>query len=75
MQMFSAVFIWRNIFSQYFMPAVSAWNLGVIFLFYNNLNFTENVFQICQTCYYHIRDLWCIHQHLPRSAAKLLQLC
>ena len=49
-------------------PAKSTRNLGVIFD--NNFTFFSHKSAVCSSCFYHIRDLWCIRRHLDLDNAK-----
>ena len=51
-------------------PAKSARNLGVIFD--ENLTFRSHISVVCNSCFYHMRDLWRIRRHLDLDSAKLL---
>ena len=51
-------------------PAKSARNLGVIFD--KNFTFRSHVSAVCNPCFYHMRDLWCIPRHRHLDSAKLL---
>lgn len=51
-------------------PSESARNLGVIFD--QNFNFRQHITQLCNSCYYHIRDLRRIRRHLSLDNAKSL---
>ena len=51
-------------------PAKSARNLGVIFD--NNFTFRSHISVVCNSCFYHMRDLRCIRRHLDLDSAKLL---
>ena len=54
------------------MPAGSLRNLTV--LFDDKFNFKDHIFQMCRTCYYHIRDLRRICGICLFLLQKLLQL-
>ena len=51
-------------------PAKSARNLGV--LFDKNFTFHSHISVVCNSCFYHMRDLLCIRRHLDLDSAKLL---
>ena len=51
-------------------PAKSARNLGVIFD--NNFTFRSHISVVCNSCFYHMRDLQRIRRHLDLDSAKLL---
>ena len=51
-------------------PAKSARNLGVIFD--KNFTFRSHISVVCNSCFYHMRDLRCICRHLDLDSAKLL---
>ena len=56
-----------------FFPVVNvscARNLGVIFD--KNFTFRSHISAVCSSCFYHMRDLRCIHCHLDLDNAKLL---
>ena len=53
-------------------PAKSTWNLGVIFD--KKAIFHSHISGVCSSCFYHSRDLWCIHHHLDLDSATLLAL-
>ena len=50
--------------------AKSARNLGVIFD--KNFTFRSHISVICNSCFYHMRDLRLIRRHLDLDSAKLL---
>ena len=51
-------------------PAKSARNLGVIFD--KNFTFRSHIAVVCNSCFYHMRDLRRIRHHLDLDSAKLL---
>ena len=51
-------------------PAKYARNLGVIFD--KNFTFHSHISVVCNSCFYHMQDLWRIHHHLDLDSAKLL---
>ena len=51
-------------------PAKSARNLGVIFD--KNFAFRSHISVVCNSCFYHMRDLRHIRRHLDLDSAKLL---
>ena len=51
-------------------PAKSACNLGVIFD--KNFTFLSHISVVCNSCFYHMRDLRRIHHHLDLDSTKLL---
>ena len=51
-------------------PAKSARNLSVIFD--ENFTFRSHISVVCDSCFYHMRDLWRIRRHLDLDSAKLL---
>ena len=51
-------------------PAKSARNLGVIFD--KNFTFCSHISVVCNSCFYHMRDLRLIRRHLELDSAKLL---
>ena len=51
-------------------PAKSARNLGVIFD--KNFTFRSHISVVCNSCFYHMRDLWRIRRRLDLDIAKLL---
>ena len=51
-------------------PAESARNLDVIFD--TNFTFCSHVSVVCNSCFYHMRDLWRIRRYLDLDSAKLL---
>ena len=51
-------------------PTKSARNLDVIFD--ENFTFRSHISVVCSSCFYHMRDLWCIRRHLDLDSAKLL---
>ena len=51
-------------------PAKSARNLSVIFD--NNFTFRSHISVVCDSCFYHMRDLRRILSHLDLDSAKLL---
>ena len=51
-------------------PAKSARNLGVIFD--KNFTFRSHISVVCNSCFYHMWDLWCIRHHLDLDSANLL---
>ena len=51
-------------------PAKSACNLGVIFD--KNFTFRSQISVVCNSCFYHMRDLRRIRRHLDLDSAKLL---
>ena len=51
-------------------PAKSARNLGVIFD--KNFTFRSHISVVCNSCFYHMRDLRSIRRHLDLDSAKLL---
>ena len=51
-------------------PAESARNLGVIFD--TNFTFRSHISVVCNSCFYHMRDLRRIRPHLDLDSAKLL---
>ena len=51
-------------------PAESARNLGVIFD--TNFTFRSHISVVCNSCFYHMRDLRRIRRHLDLDSAKLL---
>ena len=53
-------------------PAKSARNLGVICD--KNFTFRSHISAVCSSCFYHMRDLQCIHRHLDLGSTNYLQL-
>ena len=53
-------------------PAKSARNLGVIFD--TNFTFCTHISVVCNSCFYHMRDLRCIRHHLDLDSAKFLAI-
>ena len=51
-------------------PAKSARNLGAIFD--KNFTFRSHISVVCNSCFYHMRDLRRIRRHLDLDSAKLL---
>ena len=51
-------------------PSDSVRNLGVIFD--SDFSFHKHVSNVCQSCFYHIRDLRRIRRHIPLSTAKTI---
>ena len=51
-------------------PAKSARNLGV--MFDKNFTFRSHISVVCNSCFYHMRDLRRIRRHLDLDSAKLL---
>ena len=51
-------------------PAKSARNLGVIFA--KTFTFRSHISVVCNSCFYHMRDLRYIRHHLDLDSAKLL---
>ena len=49
-------------------PAKSARNLGIIFD--KNFTFRLQISVVCNSCFYHMRDLWRIRHHLDLDSAK-----
>ena len=45
-------------------------NLGVVFD--SDFNFRQHIYQICKSCFYHIRDLRQIRRHVSISTAKTI---
>ena len=37
-----------------------------------NFTFRSHILTVCSSCFYHMRDLWCIHRYLDLDSAKLL---
>ena len=50
-------------------PAKSARNLGV--LFDKNFTFRSHISVVCNSCFYHMWDLWRLRHHLDLDSAKL----
>ena len=51
-------------------PSDSVYNLGVVFD--SDFSFHKHVFNICKSCFYHIRDLRRFRRHIPLSTAKTI---
>ena len=51
-------------------PAKSARNLGAIFD--KNVTFRSHIFAVCNSCFYHMRDLRRIRRHLHLDSVELL---
>ena len=51
-------------------PVESARNLGVIF--HKNFTFRSQIYAVCSSCFYHMRDLRRIRRHLDLDSARLL---
>ena len=51
-------------------PAKSACNLGV--MFDKNFTFRSHISVVCNSCFYHMQDLWRIRPHLDLDSAILL---
>ena len=51
-------------------PSDTVCNLGVVFD--SDFNFRQHIYQICKSCFYHIRDLRGIRRHISISTAKTI---
>ena len=51
-------------------PAKCPRNVGIIFV--KNFTFRSHISVVCNSCFYHMRDLWRIRRHLDLESSKLL---